>query len=142
MTPLSPTALEAAAKAVEQDLSRDMAAWVERYTGPHGCDDDAPEPPKGNYRSTPARLATAAITAYLAQAQKEGWVMVPVEPTRGMVCAYIQSVKSSPKGNPNRGRDGKDEWMAAHTEKCSKRWRAMLAAAQNGADRPAPPMGK
>ena len=74
---LSPTALEAAAKAVEQDLSRDIAAWVERYTGPHGCDDDAPEPPKGNYRSTPARLATAAITAYLAQAGKEGWVMVP-----------------------------------------------------------------
>ena len=76
MTQLSPTALEAAAKAVEQDLSRDMAAWIERYTGPHGCDDDAPEPPKGNYRSTPTRLATAAITAYLAQMEKEVFVVV------------------------------------------------------------------
>lgn len=74
---LSPTALEAAAKAVEQDLSRDIAAWVERYTGPHGCDDDAPEPPKGNYRSTPTRLATAAITAYLAQTKREGSEMTP-----------------------------------------------------------------
>ena len=31
--------------------------------------------------------ATAAITAYLAQAEKEGWVMVPVEPTEAMLNA-------------------------------------------------------
>ena len=112
MTQLSPTALEAAAKAMHST-----------------------EPWSSFWSTDDARLlATAAITAYLAQAEKEGWVMVPVEPTRGMVCAYIQSVKSSAKGNPNRGRDGKDEWMAAHTEKCRNRWRSMLAAAQNGGE--------
>lgn len=34
--------------------------------------------------------ATAAITAYLAQAEKEGWMMAPVEPTEAMIEAAVE----------------------------------------------------
>jgi len=122
---LSPTALEEAAKAVEQDLSRDMAAWVERYTGPHGCDDDAPEPPKGNYRSTPTRLATAAITAYLAQAEKEGWVMVPKVASEAMLKAGARKARLN---------DSKMQDAPGYEGECHDIYAAMIAAAQNGGE--------
>ncbi len=58
MTPLSPTALEAAAKATCESMHGNCnnAEYISDYYTQH---------------------ATAAITAYLAQAGKEGWVMVP-----------------------------------------------------------------
>lgn len=58
MTPLSPTALEAAERAVKTCLaSKEVSGYI----------------------NSPNIIATAAITAYLAQAGKEGWVMVPVD---------------------------------------------------------------
>lgn len=58
VTALSPTALEAAAKAY-RDVTFNALTLDE-------CRD----------------AATAAITAYLAQAEKEGWVMVPLNLAR------------------------------------------------------------
>ena len=65
MTQLSPTALEAAAKAI---FKRSIY---------HGYDDEtiASEWARTSYLHR--NVATAAITAYLAQREKEGWVMVP-----------------------------------------------------------------
>ena len=87
---LSATALETAAKAM------------------HGA-----EPWSSFWSTDDARLlATAAITAYLAQAGKEGWVMVPAEPTEAMI-----------------------EGLVSHgfvQEFAADDYRAMLAAAQNG----------
>lgn len=87
MTPISPTALESAELAV------------------HRC-----------RTSLPNIVATAAITAYLAQAEKEGWVMVPKEPTVAMV-------RSGAKGS---GEDSEGCAIGA--------WKAMLAVAQNGGE--------
>jgi len=93
---LSPTALEEAAKAM------------------HGA-----EPWSSFWSTGDARLlATAAITAYLAQAGKEGWVMVPRDPSPNMRFAgadYLLSQK--------RFVTASDMWPT---------WKVMLAAAQNG----------
>lgn len=67
MTQLSPTALEAAAKAMHSTES-----WSSFWST-----DDA------------RLLSTAAITAYLAQAGKEGWVMVPKEASEEVVNAAL-----------------------------------------------------
>ena len=64
--------------------------------------------------------ATAAITAYLAQAGKEGWVMVPKDPSPNMRFAgadYLLSQK--------RFVTASDMWPT---------WKVMLAAAQNGGE--------
>lgn len=61
MTQLSPTALEAAAKAVEAA----ELAWKAANGGDNASCIDCPDEVK----------ATAAVTAYLAQAEKEGWMM-------------------------------------------------------------------
>jgi len=65
-------------------------------------------------------LTTAAITAYLAQAEKEGWVMVPLNMAR--------KVTSIARRNED----------APEIHELS----SLLAAAQNGGDLPAPPKGK
>ena len=85
---LSPTALEEAAKAY-RDVTFNALTLDE-------CRD----------------ASSAAITAYLAQAGKEGWVMVPAEPTEAMI-----------------------EGLVSHgfvQEFAADDYRAMLAAAQNG----------
>lgn len=93
---LSPTALEEAAKAM------------------HGA-----EPWSSFWSTDDARLlATAAITAYLARAEKEGWVMVPVEPSCDQLAAGMEAW--------GRLDDAEEEVEAIYTE--------MLAAAQNGGD--------
>lgn len=66
MTQLSPTALEEAAKAVRQARNKSITP-----------------PDEGTIYD--ARLAVAAITAYLAQREKDGFVMVPKEPTKEMI---------------------------------------------------------
>ena len=85
MTQLSPTALKAA-----------RVAWLESAS---------------DYTRLDTSIS-AAITAYLAQAGKEGWVMVPAEPTEAMI-----------------------EGLVSHgfvQEFAADDYRAMLAAAQNG----------
>ncbi len=65
-------------------------------------------------------LANAAITAYLAQAEKEGWVLVPRDPSPNMRFAgadYLLSQK--------RFVTASDMWPT---------WKVMLAAAQNGGE--------
>lgn len=64
MTQLPPTALEAAAKAVfEQSIY-------------HGYNDEVKAREWTRTSDLHRNAATAAIAAYLAQAEKEGWVMV------------------------------------------------------------------
>lgn len=100
---LSPTALESAAVAalVEMDdrgLLKDVG-------------DDLFDEIKN-------AVATAAITAYLAQAGKEGWVMVPRDPSPNMRFAgadYLLSQK--------RFVTASDMWPT---------WKVMLAAAGMG----------
>lgn len=105
---LSPTALEEAAKAMKEQRRaqiegrRDWATYDEQ--------------------------ATAAITAYLAQAEKEGWMMVPAIPTPAMIDAGTRETEPSPQS---------DSWYSPidlsdnQAEQC---YRAMLAAAQNGGE--------
>lgn len=68
---------------------------------------------------------TAAITAYLAQAEKEGWVMVPVNPTDAMIEAGCDN-------NPTQWNEGTDLGFAADV--ANDIYRAMLAAAQHGGE--------
>ncbi len=68
-------AVEAATRAYlyELDLDPDM---------PHGLEPDAEI-----WRKVQAPMISAAITAYLASMQEQGWVMVPREATDNMVDA-------------------------------------------------------
>jgi len=75
---LSPTALEAAAKAV---FKRSIF---------HGYNDEVKAREWARTSDLHRNAATAAITAYLAQAEKEGWVMV-----RG---AEVDGLRSALKG--------------------------------------------
>ena len=102
MTPLSPTALEAAAKAAQAKRTELQHAPLARIY---------PD------------LCTAAITAYLAQAEKDGWVLVPVNPTDAMIAAGCDN-------NPTQWNEGTDLGFAADV--ANGIYRAMLAAAQNG----------
>ncbi len=105
---LFPTALEAAAKAMHSS-----------------------QPWSSFWSINDARLlATAAITAYLAQAEKEGWVMVPREPTWQMQVAGRDAILAE------------DDDLDLSTDDARAAYRAMLAAAQNGGDLPAPPMAR
>ena len=108
MTQLSPTALEEAAKAM------------------HGA-----EPWSSFWSTDDARLlATAAITAYLAQAGKEGWVMVP-------------RTLSNAEVNLALGRDADAYLTPMHSMFRDFHNNVVrAAAAQNGEDLPAPPMRK
>ncbi len=107
MTRLSPTALEAAARAMF--ANRDE--YDDRNLNVH----PAFEHDRGYWDGQ----ATAAITAYLAQAEKEGWVMVPKEPTDEMYIAACRITR-----NPGYGH--------CHDAVGGAVYRAMLAAAQNG----------
>lgn len=92
MTTLLPTALEAAAKAVlvemdDRGLLKDVG-------------DDLFDEIKN-------AVATAAITAYLAQAGKEGWVMVPkiildaqATSTTPVLAEFIDARSSAERDNP------------------------------------------
>ena len=73
MTQLSPTALEAAAKAIAASYGEDPDDFASLLDicGPN----NEPLPTWHKY----TEQATAAITAYLAQAGKEGWVLVRKE---------------------------------------------------------------
>jgi len=111
MTQLSPTALEAAAKAI---FKRSIY---------HGYDDEtiASEWARTSYLHR--NVATAAITAYLAQREKEGWVMVPLNPTDDMIEAGCAN-------NPTQWNEGTDLGFAADV--ANDVYRAMLA--QNGGE--------
>lgn len=103
MTQLSPTALEAAAKQLDPD------AW------------DSNAPGADDRREDARIMATAAITAYLAQAGKEGWVMVPKEASEEVVNAALDKhAEITPCESPF----GPDGYFALL-------YRAMVAAAQN-----------
>lgn len=100
-------------------------------------------------------VATAAITAYLAHAGKEGWVMVPKEPTEAMWGGLARDLIAWDRGLPNqygstlhkhlraRGREIPD-WLLAEIPDINHTppkgtvavciYRAMLAAAQNGGE--------
>lgn len=102
MTQLSPTALEMVARSVFS-----ARGWP-----------DAVHPAFEHEQEDWEACATAAITAYLAQAEKEGWVMVPKDPSPNMRFAgadYLLSQK--------RFVTASDMWPT---------WKVMLAAAQNG----------
>lgn len=118
---LSPTPLEEAAKAVEAA----ELAWKAANGGDKASCIDCPDEVK----------ATAAITAYLAQAEKEGWVMVPAKPI-GWFNPWndyhgFQQVAEEFEG-------GDDVYPFYANQKAHDD----LAAAQNGGALPAPPMGK
>lgn len=77
-------------------------------------------------------LATAAITAYLAQAGKEGWVMVPAIPTQAMLKNAVLAVHAFAH-SPDRGfhqYNGawSDEAMRVYSARFEVGYRAMLAA--------------
>jgi len=98
MTPISPTALEEAAKAMHST-----------------------EPWSSFWSTDDARLlATAAITAYLAQREKEGFVEVPKEATQAMLDAATST--TSGYGGPDHDYD----------DDVRDHYRAMLA--QNGGE--------
>lgn len=102
MTPLSPTALEEAAR----DLCKSM----------HGNCDNA-----GYISDYYTQHATAAITAYLAQREKEGFVEVPKEASEEVVNAALDKhAEITPCESPF----GPDGYFALL-------YRAMVAAAQN-----------
>lgn len=98
---LFPTALEEAAKELDPD------AWDSRAPGADDRREDA------------RIMATAAITAYLAQAEKKGWVMVPKVPTDEMDLAGSREVERT---NPYP----RDVAVNVYV--------SMLAAAQNGGE--------
>ena len=72
---LSPTALEEAAKAISISTGDEPDKLT--YAREMQCSGNDREP---QYRwQYWTEHATAAITAYLAQREKEGWMMVPVD---------------------------------------------------------------
>lgn len=124
MTPLSPTALEEAAKAIAASYGEDPDDYASLLDicGPN----NEPLPTWQKY----AEQATAAITACLAQMEKEGWVMVPAFPTMVMmeaagkaVTAYVEKMAAS-----GGVVETADYALRAVIH------RAMLAAAQNGGE--------
>lgn len=91
---LSPTALEAAAKAVSVSTGDEPDKLT--YAREMQCSGADREP---QYRwQYWTQHATAAITAYLAQAGKEGWVLVPAEPTEAMRKAGYDGEYNRPVG--------------------------------------------
>ena len=74
-------AIEAVARAIDEELGRDFQVWLERYVTPAGSMLDAPEPPLKKYDTSPEKLARAAIAAYRAHLEKQGLVVMPREPT-------------------------------------------------------------
>jgi hypothetical protein len=141
---LLPTPLEEAAKKLDPD-----AFAVDEF-GSYAL-------VSGSSRRASARThATAAITAYLAQAEKEGWVMVPTNATAQMIAAAFPStdrdVLSSEDLKTGAAAimilEGPADLGAItgpavkEAAAMCKDYRTMLAAAQNGGDIPAPPMGK
>ena len=111
---LSPTALEEAAKAISISTGDEPSKLT--YAREMQCSGNDREP---QYRwQYWTEHATAAITSYLAQAGKEGWVMVPVEPSCDQLAAGMEAW--------GRLDDAEEEVEAIYTE--------MLAAAQNGGD--------
>lgn len=143
MTQLSPTALEGAAdqlRRLEQGGKR-LNDWsmLPKATKRKWCD-----------------KATAAITAYLAQAGKEGWVMVPKEASARIIAAAFPSTDRDVLSGDDLKTgaaaimilEGPADLGAItgpavkEAAAMCKDYRTMLAAAQNGGDLPAPPMGK
>ena len=101
MTPLSPTALEAAARSVERCLTnKDVMGYI----------------------NAPNTIATAAITAYLAQAGKEGWVLVPAD-TLAAIKSMLTIEAIAPAEHGFEREKRREAWG---------RIEAMLSAAQNG----------
>ena len=85
MTQLSPTALEEAAKAISISTGDEPSKLT--YAREMQCSGNDREP---QYRwQYWTEHATAAITAYLAQREKEGWVMVPKVASDKMICAAL-----------------------------------------------------
>ncbi len=102
MTPLSPTALEEAAKAIYETWARNRSideTWFGVCHVQHSIANEA------------RQEATAAITAYLAQREKEGFVEVPREATQVMLDAGY--------------------YPATQRRGAKSVWQCMLAAAQN-----------
>ncbi|MCO5129786.1 MAG: hypothetical protein M9932_04385 [Xanthobacteraceae bacterium] len=125
MTQLSPTALEAAAKAIAEHNGDDIdtvptskSHWNAEAGHFGGRFRTVNEP----FRSDYEEQATAAITAYLEARRTEGFVEVPVEPTVEMTeaalhCHAVNSPFESPFGPGGS--------FASY-------YRVMIAAAQNG----------
>ena len=111
MTQLSPTALEEAAKAIEAA----ELAWKAANGGDKASCIDCPDEVK----------ATAAITAYLAQAGKEGWVLVPKVASEAMLKAGARKARLN---------DSKMQDAPGYEGECHDIYAAMLAAAQNGVE--------
>lgn len=120
MTQLSPTALEEAAKAISISTGDEPSKLT--YAHEMQCTGRDREP---QYRwQYWTEHATAAITAYLAQAEKEGWVIVPREPERVVIDRAVAfALNVSLTGDYN--------WSAY----MSDLYRRMIhAAAQNGGE--------
>ncbi|MGB3042521.1 MAG: hypothetical protein WBB98_04985 [Xanthobacteraceae bacterium] len=130
MTQLSPTALEAAAKAVYESklIVKPRAPW----------DDGISTVTKTFCK----QAGEAAITAYLAQVGKEGWVMVPGEITEAMRWATWIDQSRHVGANDQEARVLAGRRMIDNPEQKAmdeSAYRAMianrpLAAAQNGGE--------
>jgi len=117
---LSPTALEEAAKAISISTGDEPDKLT--YAREMQCSGNDREP---QYRwQYWTEHATAAITAYLAQREKEGFVEVPKEASEEVVNAALDKhAEITPCESPF----GPDGYFALL-------YRAMVAAAQNGGE--------
>jgi hypothetical protein len=118
MTQLSPTALEAAAKATCESMHGNCnnAEYISDYYTQH---------------------ATAAITAYLAQMEREGFVVVPGEITEAMRWATWIDQSKHVGANEQEARILAGRRMIDNPEQKAmdeSAYRALLAAAQNGGE--------
>lgn len=119
---LSPTALEAAAKAISVSTGDEPDKLT--YAREMQCSGADREP---QYRwQYWTEHATAAITAYLAQREKEGWVMVPRDRMAEHAAWLRVYVEES---NTDNWRD-----MKLRATRQLDDVDAMLAAAQNGGE--------
>ena len=121
---LLPTPLEEAARAallVRARLPGGQEEWPVLSTDPDFDDlpvnADEGTPDDDITQEAVLRVCTAAITAYLAQAEKEGWVMVPRDLTPDMIVQGYEHV--------NR------DLCEGRGNALNRLWDAMLAAAQN-----------
>lgn len=61
----TPDIIEAMARAIEIEMDRDFEAWRARWISVTGIADDAPNPPAGQYATSPEKIARAAFTVAL-----------------------------------------------------------------------------
>ena len=104
---MNPDLVEAVARAVEVELDRDFSAWLERWCSPAGAYEDAPPPPS-RYKTSPEKIAKAALKAHEEWLAEQGLVVVPKEPTECMVAGAVWALDG--RGEDQAAADGIRAW--------------------------------